>query len=90
MNNFRHAVWGMLYADDACIGSRAPQGRAKIMEGIVDVCRVLALTVSAKKTEIMCMPPPRTLRTMVRIARRARACWMRIRWSYVSSTTNRK
>ena len=65
--------------------------------------------VSAKKTETMCMPPPRTPRTMVRIeaagqiykqvqsftylggsvtktpdmsveiARRTRACWMRIR-----------
>ena len=29
-------------------------------EVIVDVCRAFALTVSAKKTEVMCMPPPRT------------------------------
>ena len=66
------------------------------------------LTVSAKKTDTMCMPPPHTPRTMVRveadgqiykqgqsftylggavtetpympveIARRTRACWMRI------------
>ena len=80
------------------------------MEFIVEVCRAFALTVSAKKTEIMYMPPPRTPRTMVRveaagkiykqvqyfmylegavtetsedmsveIARRTRACWMRIR-----------
>ena len=34
-----------------------------MMEVIVEV----ALTVSAKKTETMCMPPPRTPRTMVRI-----------------------
>ena len=31
------AVWGMLYADDACIVSRSPQGLAKIMEVIVDL-----------------------------------------------------
>ena len=99
----------MLYADGACIVSRSPQGLAKMMEVIVEVCRVFALTVSAKKTEAMCMPTPRTPRTMVRIeaagqiykqvqsftylggavtetpdmsveiARRTRACWMRIR-----------
>ena len=75
----------------------------------VEVCRAFALTVSAKKTETMCMPPPRTPRTAVRIeaagqiykqvqsfpylggavtetpdmsveiARRTRACWMRIK-----------
>ena len=109
MDYLRRAVWGMLYADDACIVSRSPQGLAKMMEVIVEVCRAFALTVSAKKTETMCMPPPRTPRTMVRIeaagriykqvqpfpylggavtetpdmsveiARRTRACWMRIR-----------
>ena len=80
-----------------------------MMEVIVEVCRAFALTVSAKKTETMCMPPPRTPQTMVQIeaarqtyrhvqsftylggavtevpdmsveiARRTRACWMRIR-----------
>ena len=67
MDYVRCAVWGMLYADDACIVSRSPQGLAKMMEVIVEVCRAFALTVSAKKTETMCMPPPRTPRTMVRI-----------------------
>ena len=110
MDYVRRAVWGMLYADDACIVSRSPQGLAKMMEVIVEVCRAFALIVSAKKTETMCMPPPRTPRTMmvrieaagqiykqvqsftylggavtetpdmsVEIARRTRACWMRIR-----------
>ena len=109
MGYVRRAVWGMLYADDACIVSRSPQGLAKMMEVIVEVCQVFALTFLAKKTETMCMPPPRTPRTMVRIeaagqiykpvqnftylggavtetpdmpveiARRTRACWMRIR-----------
>ena len=109
MDYVRRAVWGMLYADDACIVSRSPQGLAKMMGVIVEVCRAFALTVSAKKTETMCVPPPRTPRTTVRIeaagqiykqvqsftylggavtetpdmsdeiARRTRACWMRIR-----------
>ena len=110
MDFVRRAMCGMLYADDACIVSRSLQGLAKMMEVIVEVCRAFSLTVWAKKTEmIMCMPPPRTPRTMVRIeaakqtykrvqsftnlggavtetpdmsveiARRTRACWMRIR-----------
>ena len=60
MDYVRRAVWGMLYANDACIGSRTPQGLAKMMKIIVEVCRAFALIVSAKKTETMCMPPPRT------------------------------
>ena len=67
MDYVRRAVWGTLYADDACIVSRSPQGLAKMMEIIIEVCRAFTLTVSAKKTETMCMPPPRTPRTMVRI-----------------------
>ena len=63
----RRAVWGMLYADDAWIVSQLPQRLAKTMEVIVEVCRAFALTVSAKKTETMCMPPLRTPRTMVRV-----------------------
>ena len=38
-----------------------------MMEVIVEVCQAFALTVSAKKTETMCMSSPRTPRTMVRI-----------------------
>ena len=67
MDYVRRAVWGMLYADGACIVSRSPQGLVKMMEVIVEVCRAFVLTVSAKKTETMCIPPPRTPRTMVRI-----------------------
>ena len=59
------AEWGMLYADGACIVSRSPPGLAK--EVIVEVCRAFALTVSAKQTEIMCMPPPPPPRTMIRV-----------------------
>ena len=56
----------MLYVYDACIVPQSPQGLAKIMEAIVKVCQAFAFTVSEKKTEVMCMPPPRT-RTMVRV-----------------------
>ena len=44
-------VWGMLYADDVCIVSLSPQGLAKMMEVIAEVCRAFALTVLAKKTD---------------------------------------
>ena len=37
------------------------------MEVIIEVCRAFALTVSSKKTETMCMPTPRTPRTMMRV-----------------------
>ena len=67
MDYVRCAVWGMLDADGACIVSPSPQGLAKMMEVIVEVCRAFALTLSAKKTETMCMLPPRTPRTMVRV-----------------------
>ena len=67
MDYVRRAVWGTLYAGDACIVSRSPQRLAKMMEVIVEVCRAFALTVSEKKTETMRMPPPRTPRTMMRI-----------------------
>ena len=53
--------------DDACIVSRSLQGLAKIIETLVEICRAFASTVSAEKTETMCMPPARTPRTMVRV-----------------------
>ena len=67
MDYVRRAVWRMLYADDACIVSRSLQGLAKMLEVIAEVCRAFAPTMSGKKTEIMCMPPPRIPRTMVRV-----------------------
>ena len=66
MDYVRRAVWSMLYADDACIVSRSPQGLPKMMEVFVEVRRAFALTVSAKKTETMCMPPPRS-RTLMQV-----------------------
>ena len=56
MEYVRRVVWGLLYADDAFKVSRPPQGLAKMMEVIVEVCRVFALTVSAKTTDIYVCP----------------------------------
>ena len=42
MDYVRRAVWGMLYADDACIVSQSPQGLDKRMEAIVEDCRAFA------------------------------------------------
>ena len=65
-------VWSMLNVDDACIFSRSPQGLAKMVKVIVEVCRAFALIVSAKKTETMCMPPRHTPWTIVRVELRRR------------------
>ena len=54
----RRAVWGMLYADDACIVSRSPRGLELLMAVSVKVCGAFGLTVSDKKTETMQMPIP--------------------------------
>ena len=67
MDYVRRAVWGILYADDVCIIWQSPQGLAKMMEVVVEVCQAFALTVSVTKTETMCKPPPRIPRTIVRV-----------------------
>ena len=48
-------LWGMLYADDAGIESRLPEGLEKMMTVIVTACAAFGLTVSEAKTEIMCL-----------------------------------
>ena len=58
MDYVHRAVWGILYADDACMVSQSPQGLAKMMEVLVEVCQAFALTVSAKKTETMYVYAP--------------------------------
>ena len=67
MDYVRRAMWGMLYAHDACIVSPSPQGLVKMMEVIVEACRAFDQTVSAKKTETICMPPLRIPRSIVRV-----------------------
>ena len=67
----RCAVWGMLYADDACIVSQSPR-LGLMMAVIVKVCGAFGLTVSEKKTKTMLMPIPHgllTLSTTIRLPR---------------------
>ena len=45
----------MLYADDAGIISRSPEGQERMMAAIVTACSAFGLTVSEAKTEIMCL-----------------------------------
>ena len=63
----RRAVWGMVYADDACIVSRSPRGLELMMAVIVKVCGAFGLTVSEKKTETMQIPIPNGLVTPITI-----------------------
>ena len=48
-------LWGILYADDAEVGSRLPEQLRKMMEVIVVVCAAFGLTVPEAKTETMCL-----------------------------------
>ena len=48
-------LWGMLYADDAGIVPRSPEGLEKMMAVIATACASFELTVSEAKTEIMCL-----------------------------------
>ena len=40
------SLWGMLYADDAGVVSKAPEQLRKIMDVIVTVCVTFGLTIS--------------------------------------------
>eukprot|EP00903_Cladosiphon_okamuranus_P017583 g16196.t1 len=51
------ALWSMLYADDAGVVSRSPEGLEEVMSIIVRVAGLFGLMFSEPKTEIMCMLP---------------------------------
>ena len=61
----RRAIWGMLYADDACIASRSPRGLGRMMAVFVKVFDTFGLTISESKTETMCVPIPRAPATKI-------------------------
>ena len=61
----RRAIWGMLYADDACIVSRSPRELGQMMAVFVEVFGIFGLTISESKTETMCMPIPRAPATKI-------------------------
>ena len=52
----RRAIWGMLYADDACIVSRSPCGLGRMMAVFVEVFGTFGLTILESKTNTMCIP----------------------------------
>ena len=52
MECIRRAVWGMMYADNAYIMSRSPQGLKRMMVTLVDVFGAFDLTVSEKKRKL--------------------------------------
>ena len=55
----RRAIWGMLYAEDACIVSRSPRGLGRMMAVFVEVFGTFGLTITESRTETMCMLIPR-------------------------------
>ena len=61
----RRAIWGVMYADDACIMSRSPRGLGRMMAVFVEVFGAIGLAISESKTETMCMPIPRTPATKI-------------------------
>ena len=46
----RRTIWGVLYADDACIVSRSPRGLGRMMAVFVEVFGTFGLTISESKT----------------------------------------
>ena len=61
----RRAIWEMMYADDAYIGSRSPRGLNQMMVVFVGVFGTFELDMSESKTETMCMPIPRAPATQI-------------------------
>ena len=61
----RRAIWGMLYADDACIVSRSPRGLGRMLAVFAEVFGTFGLIISESKTETMCMPIPRAPATKI-------------------------
>ena len=61
----RRAIWGMLYADDACIVSRSPRGLGRMMAVFVEVFDTFGFTISESKTKTMCMPILRASATKI-------------------------
>ena len=49
----RRVIWGMLYANDACIVSRSPRGLGRMMAVFVEVFGTFGLAILKSKTETM-------------------------------------
>ena len=55
------------------------RGSLKMTEVIAEICRVFALTVREKKTETLCMHPPRAPRTMMSTEAAGQTC-KQVQW----------
>ena len=61
----RRAIWGVMYADDACIVLRSPRGLGRMKAVFAEVFGAFGLTISETKTETVCMPIPRAPATKI-------------------------
>ena len=84
----RRAIWGMLYADDACIVSRSPRGLGRMMVVFVEVFGTFGLTISESKTETVCMPIPRAPATNTVFNATGQQYRQTIFFTYLGGTVN--
>ena len=82
------AVWGMLYADDACIVSRSPRGLGRMMAVFVEAFGTFGLTISESKTETMCMPIPRAPATKIVFNATGQQYRQKTSFTYLGGTVN--
>ena len=57
------AIWGKLFADDACIVPRSPRGLVRRVAVFFNVFGAFGLAILESKTETMCTLIPRSLAT---------------------------
>ena len=57
LERVRRAIWGMLYADDACIVSRSPHGLGRMMAVFVEVFGTFGLTISEQDGDLVHTDP---------------------------------
>ena len=88
MECVRRPIWGMLYADDACIVSRSPRGLGRMMAVFVEVFGTFGLTISKSKTETMCMPIPRAPATKIVFNATGQQYRQTISFTYLIGTVN--
>ena len=65
LKSVRCAIWGMLYANDACIVSQSSRGLERMMVFLVQVFGTFNLATSESRTETMCLPSSRAPATQI-------------------------
>ena len=84
----RRAIWGILYADDACIVSRSPRGLGRMMAVFVEVFSTFGLTISESNTETMCVPIPRAPATKIVFNAKGQQYRQTTSFTYLGGTVN--